>query len=193
MVGCRLRAGVRCGPPDPLWVATGRAQPEPKHRFGRWRRPATGCGAGVSNNRRCRTKKFRLACRTTGQGRCRTTGRGTGRGKCRTTGQGKCRTTGRGRCRTTGQGRCRTTGQGKCRTTGQGRCRTTVPHARSVSGNPMSASLPAEGEGMGPVSGMSNGGRHGCRRAGLRHSPAGASASLALCTKGSGRLNRADR
>ena len=27
-------------------VATGRAQPEPKHRFGRCRRPATGCGAG---------------------------------------------------------------------------------------------------------------------------------------------------
>ena len=39
----RERVGVRCG------VATGRAQPEPKHRFGRWRRPATGCGAG------CRT------------------------------------------------------------------------------------------------------------------------------------------
>ena len=37
------RVGVRYG------VATGRAQPEPKHRFGRWRRPATGCGAG------CRT------------------------------------------------------------------------------------------------------------------------------------------
>ena len=37
------RAGMRYG------VATGRAQPEPKHRFGRWRRPATGCGAG------CRT------------------------------------------------------------------------------------------------------------------------------------------
>ena len=35
-----MRAGVRCG------VATGRAQPEPKHRFGRWRRPATCCGAG---------------------------------------------------------------------------------------------------------------------------------------------------
>ena len=27
-------------------IATGRAQPEPKHRFGRRRRPATGCGAG---------------------------------------------------------------------------------------------------------------------------------------------------
>ena len=26
----------------PKGVATGRAQPEPKHRFGRWRRPATG-------------------------------------------------------------------------------------------------------------------------------------------------------
>ena len=44
-----MRAGVRCGPSAPLRVATGRAQPEPKHRFGRWRRPATGCGAG------CRT------------------------------------------------------------------------------------------------------------------------------------------
>ena len=37
-----MRAGVRCGLPAPLRVATGRAQPEPKHRFGRWRRPATG-------------------------------------------------------------------------------------------------------------------------------------------------------
>ena len=44
-----------------LRIATGRAQPEPKHRFGRRRRPATGCGTGVSNNRCCRTKKFRLA------------------------------------------------------------------------------------------------------------------------------------
>ena len=34
------RVGVRYG------VDTGRAQPEPKHRFGRWRRPATCCGAG---------------------------------------------------------------------------------------------------------------------------------------------------
>ena len=67
------RAGVR--------VASDRAQPEPKHRFGRWRRPATGCGAGVSNNQRCRTKKFRLACRRTGQGRCRRTGQG----RCRRT------------------------------------------------------------------------------------------------------------
>ena len=50
-----MRAGVRCGSPAPLRVATGRAQPEPKHCFGRWRRPATGCGAGVSNNRCCRT------------------------------------------------------------------------------------------------------------------------------------------
>ena len=64
---------------DGLRVATGRAQPEPKHRFGRWRRPATGCGAGVSNDACCRTKKFRSTCRRTGQG------------KCRRTGQGKCR------------------------------------------------------------------------------------------------------
>ena len=49
------KAGVRCDSPAPLRVAPGRAQPEPKHRFGRWRRPATGCGAGVSNNQRCRT------------------------------------------------------------------------------------------------------------------------------------------
>ena len=48
-----------------LRIASGRAQPEPKHRFGRRRRPATGCGAGVSNNQRCRTKKFRLARRRT--------------------------------------------------------------------------------------------------------------------------------
>ena len=106
------RAGVRCGPPAPLRVATGRAQPEPKHRFGRWRRPATGCGAGVSNNQRCRTKKFRSACRRTGQGRCRRTG----------------------------QGRCRRTGQGRCRRTGQGRCRRTAPYARSASRKPMSTS-----------------------------------------------------
>ena len=57
-------------------VATGRAQPEPKHRFDRRRRPATGCGAGVSNNRCCRTKKFRSACRRTGQGKRRRTGQG---------------------------------------------------------------------------------------------------------------------
>ena len=68
-----MRAGVRCGPPAPLRVATGRAQPEPKHRFGRWRRPATGCGAGVSNNQCSRTKKFRLACPSTVQGTCRRT------------------------------------------------------------------------------------------------------------------------
>ena len=108
-VGCRMRAGVRCGPPAPLRVAAGRAQPEPKHRFGRWRRPATGCGAGVLNNPCCRTKKFRSACRRTGQGRCRRTG----------------------------QGRCRRTGQGRCRRTGQGRCRRTVPYARSAPGNPI--------------------------------------------------------
>ena len=35
------RAGVRCGFSGTFRVATGRAQPEPKHRFGRWRRPAT--------------------------------------------------------------------------------------------------------------------------------------------------------
>ena len=124
-----MRVGVRCGSPAPLRVATGRAQPEPKHRFGRWRRPATGCGAGVSNNQCSRTKKFRLACRRTGQGKCRRTGQGkcrrTGQGKCRRTGQGKCRRTGQGKCRRTGQGKCRRTGQGKCRRTGQGKCRRT--------------------------------------------------------------------
>ena len=64
-VGCTMRAGVRCGPPAPLRVATGRAQPEPKHRFGRWRRPATRCGAGLSINPYCRTEESRLACRRT--------------------------------------------------------------------------------------------------------------------------------
>ena len=71
-----MRAGVRCASPAPLRVATGRAQPEPKHRFGRWRRPATGCGAGVSNNQCSRTKKFRSARRRTGQGRRRRTRQG---------------------------------------------------------------------------------------------------------------------
>ena len=71
-----MRAGVRCGSPAPLRVATGRAQPEPKHRFGRWRRPATGCGLGVSNNQCSRTKKLRSARRRTGQGRRRRTGQG---------------------------------------------------------------------------------------------------------------------
>ena len=35
--------------------------------------PQPGCGAGVSNNQCCRTRKFRIACRQTGQGKCRRT------------------------------------------------------------------------------------------------------------------------
>ena len=54
----RERVGVRCGGPAPLRVATGRAQPEPKHRFGRWRRPATSCGAGCRKTRAFDQWKF---------------------------------------------------------------------------------------------------------------------------------------